>query len=423
MTNMVIGARLNRKDVDNVRLNRHDVTLYMPANPGGSSDPPPAGGTLVWDADFSAISGTTPPATEWTLFDTLNAGTDFAGGPPKSSNHFIDGSGNLILRSQRETAGWRGPNNQYPTTAYFSGAFLGTFGYGTGWPTTGPKKKVWTAPFAIESRLKWPDMPGGWGGLWMMPANKNNTTQGAVEIDWGEERLARPTQYGAHQHWTGNNASGVRLTDQSASYPYNVPSVLLPTSSDLRAWRTFRVEIYASGAHAMRPRYYLDGVLQGSGPAIRNAPDGEGSLQTDVELGLMIDWRQAPLGVWGGAYSEGGPYLITGDAATNTITCAGHGLTSGYPIQFYDLSGGAGLTGRATGQPPGNVNYYARDIASNTFTVAATPGGAVVDFTTNITGGKIARGGFNYPNPSTLGPWDLTVDYIRAYDLTGVTPP
>jgi hypothetical protein len=334
MANSVIKGRLDRQDVIKFRRNRQDVTLYVPGTPGPGGDAGPTG-TLLWDADFTGTNGTAPATADWTLF-LGDTSADSAGGPPKATNHFVDGSGNLVLRSQREPAGYRGANNQYATAAFYSGAWLGTFGYGTGWPTTGTKKHVFTAPFAIEARAKYPTMPGGWGGLWMMPANKNNSTQGVVEIDWGEERLAVPNQFSGHQHWTGNDASGVKRLDNSASYAYDVPSV----ATELRdTWHTYRIEIFAAGTQAMRPRFYFDGVLRGTGPAIRNAPDGDGTLQTDVELGLMIDWRQAPAFRWGS----------------------------------------------------GSTTQYVQ--------------------------------GVNYPLDSDPGPWDLVVDYIRAYDLTGVTPP
>lgn len=79
---------------------------------------------------------------------------------------------------------------------------------------------------------------------------------------------------------------------------------------------------------------------------------------------------------------------ITGDATTDVITSASaHGLTVGDTVSFTVLNGGAGL---ATG-----TTYFVRSVPSTTtFTLSATRGGALLDFTTAITtGSRITRGG------------------------------
>lgn len=75
---------------------------------------------------------------------------------------------------------------------------------------------------------------------------------------------------------------------------------------------------------------------------------------------------------------------VTGVAATDVITTpSNHGLGVGRRVRFATLTGGAGLfTGR---------DYYIQSVPSaTTLKVAATLGGAAVDFTTDITAGTIS---------------------------------
>jgi len=72
---------------------------------------------------------------------------------------------------------------------------------------------------------------------------------------------------------------------------------------------------------------------------------------------------------------------VTGVAATDVITVPFHTFTNNQIVRFTSLTGGSGLT-TAT-------DYYVRDISGNTFKLAATSGGAAIDFTTNITAGSI----------------------------------
>jgi len=73
----------------------------------------------------------------------------------------------------------------------------------------------------------------------------------------------------------------------------------------------------------------------------------------------------------------------TGVASSNEITAIGHDFVANQKVWFKTntLSGGSGLT---TG-----TAYYVRDISGNTFKLAASSGGAAIDFTTNITAASI----------------------------------
>lgn len=73
----------------------------------------------------------------------------------------------------------------------------------------------------------------------------------------------------------------------------------------------------------------------------------------------------------------------TASAATNIITAAGHGLTTSTLLRFTALTGGTGL---GLG-----VQYYARDVTTDTFRVALTDGGTPIDITADLTAGTFAR--------------------------------
>lgn len=81
--------------------------------------------------------------------------------------------------------------------------------------------------------------------------------------------------------------------------------------------------------------------------------------------------------------SDQGIYLATGVAATDIITATGHDYVTGNAIRFKGLTGGAGLSNDTT--------YWVRDVSGSTFKVAATLGGAAINFTTDITAGLVFR--------------------------------
>lgn len=83
---------------------------------------------------------------------------------------------------------------------------------------------------------------------------------------------------------------------------------------------------------------------------------------------------------------------VTGLASTDVLTAAGHGLVALEPVVFASLAGGSPLAN--------GVNYFARDITTNTFKVSATSGGAAINFTTDITSGTfVGYAGNDVPLP------------------------
>lgn len=70
----------------------------------------------------------------------------------------------------------------------------------------------------------------------------------------------------------------------------------------------------------------------------------------------------------------------TASASTDRFTAVAHGLPAGRPVRFAASGGGALPTGVVAA-----TTYYVRDITADTFKVAATLGGAVINLTTNST--------------------------------------
>jgi hypothetical protein len=68
---------------------------------------------------------------------------------------------------------------------------------------------------------------------------------------------------------------------------------------------------------------------------------------------------------------------VTGEADTDVLTKASHGLSNGDVVVFTSLTGGTGLK---TLKP-----YYVRDVNGNDFKLAGVSGGAALNFTADIT--------------------------------------
>jgi hypothetical protein len=84
---------------------------------------------------------------------------------------------------------------------------------------------------------------------------------------------------------------------------------------------------------------------------------------------------------------------MTGVASTDVLTVTGHTLTDGQLVTLSALTGGNGLS---TG-----TYYWVRDVAGNTFKLAATVGGAAVNFTTNVTAGTVNTLQWTWTTPAS----------------------
>ena len=75
---------------------------------------------------------------------------------------------------------------------------------------------------------------------------------------------------------------------------------------------------------------------------------------------------------------------ITGTAATDVISHAGHSFLANDPIVFTSLTGGAGLV-------VGTVYFVRNPVAGVSYELSATSGGALLNFTTDISAGSVGR--------------------------------
>lgn len=86
------------------------------------------------------------------------------------------------------------------------------------------------------------------------------------------------------------------------------------------------------------------------------------------------------------------PHSITGDAATDTITDTAHGYSNGQALALLELTGGAGLT--ANNETAWASYVYVINKTTDTYQLSATVGGSAINFTTNITAGKVVAAEF-----------------------------
>lgn len=173
------------------------------------------------------------------------------------------------------------------------------------------------------------------------------------------------------------------------------------TESNVPLWKT-AIRRAADGAFALDLPYF--GVPIWPTPA---APRGESLLYdprsiiavlrrpADLALDPYYDFDHGEVGLR--TYlrgdvvvgqGEAAVHIILGQPATaaassDVVTASSHGLSDGDAIAFKDVTGGAGLVEGTT--------YYVRDSDANTFKVAATPGGAAIDITSNMTAGTLRR--------------------------------
>lgn len=239
----------------------------------GAAPPPPGNcsGTFLYCEDFSGASGTFPSA-DWTPRGD-NVCDNFGG--YKNANAFEDGSGSLILRDKREATALCGIN--------YSGAFIGTFSYGSGWPPTGIKHDF-AVPARFEARILEPASGGIFSSWWMMETNKT-TAQGIDEVDIADNRQTFPTDNlcGTH-HWVNGSDT-------------NAWSYHMATTDQTTNWHVYSANVY--GDHI---DFYVDGARCGTGPA-----PGAGA---DARMGLLLQTRvptciTTPSTCWASGYSSG----------------------------------------------------------------------------------------------------------------------
>lgn len=124
-----------------------------------------------------------------------------------------------------------------------------------------------------------------------------------------------------------------------------------------------------------------------------------------VGAGHTVRWA----GLWGAGvfkgYSPNGgnPKEFQAVAATDIVTVPSHGYILNDTIVFYGGTVPAGLT-------EGTI-YYARDITTDTFKVAATAGGAAIDLTgagaADCVVSKIVENAYGGAGTHTINSWSI----------------
>lgn len=119
----------------------------------------------------------------------------------------------------------------------------------------------------------------------------------------------------------------------------------------------------------------------------------------------------------------------TADAATDTLTSAGHGFPEDTAVALR-TSGGAAPGGLSTGDSLYATApvYYTRDVTADTFRLAATPGGAPIDITSNGSGSNfVAATQWDLLRPGYVDLWQEALRVGKAVtpwaDLNGDSQP
>lgn len=129
------------------------------------------------------------------------------------------------------------------------------------------------------------------------------------------------------------------------------------------------------------------------------------STNFTVGAGHTVRW----VGLWNGttfqAYSPNGgsPREFQVDLPANTVSVPAHGYADTDPVAFYGGTIPAGLV-------EGTI-YYVRDSTTNTFKLAATAGGAVIDLTgtggTDCVVSRITESSYGGADTHTVNTWGI----------------
>lgn len=226
----------------------------------GATRSPAAAGTVLFEDRFDGSAGAKPDPARWIVHpDGCEAPNTYS--CLRSGNVFLDGAGNLVLRLRRESSSYLGGGP-------YSGAWVNTFAYGTGWPPASVKA-AWSVPYRIEARIRYPGTPGAWAGPWNMNVDRT-TSQPNYEVDWGEERLSYPTTFDCHQHtWVSGKDS--RPWDCGAR----------TASSLTQGFHTIAAEVRTSGV-----TYLVDGAAVRTGYGV----SGRQGLILNTAIGAPGSW-------------------------------------------------------------------------------------------------------------------------------------
>jgi HK97 family phage prohead protease len=184
-------------------------------------------------------------------------------------------------------------------------------------------------------------------------------------------------------------------TGTTVSWPYlNSSNTLIATQTEVDEAQTAQVDIaQGDGTLETWAGYSMISyqLLQRSDPSYREAYNriilADWAARTDAAWCADLEGTSGTTTQVAGAMLGANVTLANPSAASDDIidTSAAHGFSNGDAIVFTALTGGTGVTA-------GQVYWVIADtLAAQTFKFSATPGGAAVDFSTNITAGTVAK--------------------------------
>lgn len=207
--------------------------------------------------------------------------------------------------------------------------------------------------------------------------------------------VKRIVDFGRRMITAFGGARSLGATGMEIDWPYlNSSNVLVGLqSSEKTEVTTARVDIAKGSASLVTYAGYSDisyQLLQRSSPSYRDAYNrillAYWGAVTDAAFVAALESGATGALVASGLLGTGVALANPSAAADDIIdTGAAHGFSIGDAVVFTSLTGGTGLTA-------GRVYWIIPDdFAAQTFQVSAEPGGAAVDFSTNITAGSVSK--------------------------------
>ena len=178
----------------------------------------------------------------------------------------------------------------------------------------------------------------------------------------GHEYIVRPGSYAKRQA----PQFGARFTTGD------------PDLNNLSFWQHWSQRCFVGGVDQ---DLFADDAMYDEGVGIDSTQHAQMTLGRGLAPGAGANWA-----ISSGAQASGGN--ITGVATTDVLTAASaHGFVANDQVTFTSITGGAGLV-------VGTAYYViAAGLTATNFEVSAAPGGAAVDFTTDVTAGAIGKTG------------------------------
>ena len=338
---------------------------------------PPSGWSTVFSDDFTGAAGTGLDTSNW-LYDT---GTSYSGGASNwgtgevetvtnsTSNVYQDGSGHLVIKPIRDSAGnWTSGRVETQRTDFAApagGEMEMTASIEQ--PNPGTGVGYWPAFWALGAAAR-PVGATNWPSVGELDVMED--VNGLSEV--------------SHTFHCGTDPGG------PCNETTGLGSGLLSCSGCQTGYHTYSVIVDRTNTSAEQLRFYTDGNLQYT---VNESQVGTSTWQAAVDHGFFMILNVA----MGGAY----PNAICGCTSPSSSTTSGAGMSVDY-VAVYQTSGSGTTTTTApttTTTSGGSTNAYAEIPASS----ASATSGVTTESTSDTGGGtdlsQLANGAWaEYPN-------------------------